>query len=102
MSNQACFLSLRGSAALSQFRLDKLNTTLKTSAPSIQHVYAEFMHFAFSQESLNANKQKTLAQILTYGPSSQTESPVGESFLVIPRIGTISPWASRAIDIANN
>jgi phosphoribosylformylglycinamidine synthase len=102
MSNQAHFLSLRGSAALSQFRLDKLNATLKTSAPSIQHIYAEFMHFAFSQESLNANKQKTLAQILTYGPSNQTESPDGELFLVIPRIGTISPWASRATDIANN
>ncbi|MFT7227823.1 MAG: phosphoribosylformylglycinamidine synthase [Methylophilaceae bacterium] len=102
MSNQANFLSLRGSAALSQFRLDKLYATLKIAAPSIQHVYAEFIHFSFSEEPLNANKQKTLTQILTYGPSSQTESPDGELFLVIPRIGTISPWASRATDIANN
>jgi len=102
MSNQANFLSLRGSAALSQFRLDKLYATLKTAAPSIQHVYAEYIHFSFSEEALNANKQKTLTQILTYGPSSQTESPDGELFLVIPRIGTISPWASRATDIANN
>lgn len=102
MSNQAHFLSLRGSAALSQFRLDKLYVTLKISAPSIQHIYSEFMHFAFSQETLKAHKQKTLEQILTYGPSSQTESPDGELFLVIPRIGTISPWASRANNIAKN
>ncbi|MFW5431745.1 MAG: phosphoribosylformylglycinamidine synthase [Methylophilaceae bacterium] len=102
MSNQAHFLSLRGSPALSQFRLDKLYATLKSAAPSIQHVYAEFVHLSFSQAALKANEQKTLAQILTYGPSSQTESPDGELFLVIPRIGTISPWASRATDIANN
>ncbi|HEY0562490.1 MAG TPA: phosphoribosylformylglycinamidine synthase, partial [Methylophilus sp.] len=96
------FLSLRGSTALSQFRLDKLYATLKSVAPSIQHVYAEFVHFAFSQAALNANEQATLAQILTYGPSTQTESPNGDLFLVVPRIGTISPWASRATDIANN
>lgn len=102
MSNQAQFLSLRGSAALSQFRLDKLYASLKTSAPSVKHVYAEFMHFSFTQEALTTHKQKTLEQILTYGPKNETESPDGELFLVIPRIGTISPWASRATDIANN
>jgi phosphoribosylformylglycinamidine synthase len=102
MSNQAHFLSLRGSPALSQFRLDKLYASLKASAPSIQHIYAELMHFSFSHEALKEKEQSTLTQILTYGPSGQTESPSGELFLVIPRIGTISPWASRATDIANN
>jgi phosphoribosylformylglycinamidine synthase len=102
MSNQTHFSSLRGSPALSQFRLDKLHTLLKAVAPNIQHIYTEFMHFSFSQESLEATKQGILEQILTYGPKGQTESPSGELFLVIPRIGTISPWASRATDIANN
>ncbi|HSR02835.1 MAG TPA: phosphoribosylformylglycinamidine synthase, partial [Methylophilaceae bacterium] len=102
MSNQAYFLSLRGSPALSQFRLDKLYDSLKTSAPSIQHIYAEFVHFSFAQAELNHTEQDTLTQILTYGPSGQTESPTGTLFLVIPRIGTISPWASRATDIAKN
>lgn len=95
-------LSLRGSSALSQFRLDKLYASLKQTAPNIQHIYAEFMHFAFSETTLSTNDQDTLKQILTYGPKSNTESPNGELFLVIPRIGTISPWASRATDIANN
>lgn len=102
MSNQAHFLSLRGSPALSQFRLDKLYTTLKTSVPTIQHIYAEFVHFSFSQEGLSEKEQNTLAKILTYGPRAQAESPSGELFLVTPRIGTISPWASRATDIAKN
>jgi phosphoribosylformylglycinamidine synthase len=91
MSNQAHFLSLRGSPALSQFRLDKLYATLKVKAPNIQHIYAEFMHFSFSEKALEANDQSILEQILTYGPNSQAESPEGELFLVIPRIGTISP-----------
>ena len=102
MSNQAHFLSLRGSPALSQFRLDKLYASLITSAPNIQHIYAEFVHFSFSQDALTENEHNTLVQILTYGPSTQAETPNGELFLVIPRIGTISPWASRATDIANN
>ncbi|MFQ6332872.1 phosphoribosylformylglycinamidine synthase [Methylophilus sp. 3sh_L] len=102
MSSQAQFLSLRGSAALSQFRLDKLYRALNSSAPNIAHIYTEFVHFAFSASALSASEQETLRQILTYGPHTDIESPAGELLLVIPRIGTISPWASRATDIAHN
>jgi phosphoribosylformylglycinamidine synthase len=96
------FLTLPGSAALSQFRLDKLYATLKTSTPSVNHIYAQFVHFAFSEKPLSETQQNTLKQILTYGPQASLEAASGELFLVIPRIGTISPWASRATDIANN
>lgn len=100
------FLSLRGSPALSPFRLDKLYATLKQSpkqsTPSITHIYAEFVHFVFSEDTLSDAQQQSLKQILTYGPQAQLEEPVGELFLVVPRIGTISPWASRATDIAHN
>lgn len=102
MSNQTHFLSLRGSPALSPFRLDKLYDALKVNAPSIQHIYAELVHFAFSEHALNTGEKDTLTQILSYGPSGNIESPTGELFLTVPRIGTISPWASRATDIANN
>ena len=98
----AHFLSLRGSPALSPFRLSKILNLLKNSAPNIHHVYAEFCHFVFSENALNEPQQNTLQKILTYGPKGQTETPAGELFLVIPRIGTISPWASRATDIANH
>jgi phosphoribosylformylglycinamidine synthase len=96
------FLSLRGSPALSQFRLEKLYVSLKKNAPSISHIYAEFVHFAFSTAALSDAQHNILKQILTYGPKANIEKPTGESFLVIPRIGTISPWASRATDIAKN
>jgi len=96
------FLSLRGSPALSAFRLDKLYVNLKKSVPNIAHIYAEFVHFAFSEKVLTDVQQSTLKQILTYGPQANTEAASGALFLVIPRIGTISPWASRATDIAKN
>ncbi len=104
----AHFLNLRGSPALSSFRLDKLYAALKVSSPNIQHIYAEFVHFAFSENALTDTQKNTLKQILTYGavskdaPRANIEAPNGELFLVIPRIGTISPWASRATDIAKN
>jgi phosphoribosylformylglycinamidine synthase len=106
------FLSLRGSSALSTFRLDKLYATLKLSAPNISQIVTEFVHFAFSEAALNTAQQSTLQQILTYGavntdalqPNIHAASGAiqQELFLVIPRIGTISPWASRATDIAKN
>ncbi len=102
MSNNVHFLSLRGSSALSKFRLDKLYDTLQISAPNIGHIYTEFVHFAFSEVTLSHVHQSILNQILIYGPKANVEAPSGALFLVIPRIGTISPWASRATDIANN
>jgi len=95
-------LRLRGSAALSPFRLDKFLAALKTVAPRISHLYAEFWHFAWSEGELNALQQETLQKILTYGPKMAEETPSGELFLVIPRPGTISPWSSRATDIARH
>ena len=99
-------ISLRGSSALSPFRLEKILATLKTSAPQISHLLGDFWHFAWSDADLSASQQETLQKILTYGPkmtdNAADEAPVGELFLVIPRPGTISPWASRATDIAKH
>ena len=108
----AHFLSLRGSTALSAFRLDKLMASLKKLAPAVQKIESEFVHFVFSSAALNAAEQTTLSQILSYGEHTNDalrgsmHAASGDAnkklFLVIPRIGTISPWASRATDIANN
>ncbi len=106
------FLRLRGSTALSQFRLEKLHQSLKQFVPNFSQINAEFVHFVFSEKPLNSAQQNTLKQILTYGAytsdalQANNHEALGdiqqELFLVIPRIGTISPWASRATDIANN
>ena len=61
-------LRLRGSAALSPFRLDKILVALKAAAPRISHLYAEFWHFAWSEGDLTPAQQGILQKILTYGP----------------------------------
>ncbi len=96
------FLSLRGGPALSQFRLDKLYQDIENNTHNIAHIDADFMHFIFSESILSATQLNTLEQVLTYGPKTQAENPTGELLLVIPRLGTVSPWASRATDIAKN
>src|SRR6185369_695167 len=93
-------LRIRGSAALSPFRLDKILTAMKAAAPRITHIYAEFWHFAQTSRELAAQESEILTRILTYGPQLTEEQPQGELFLVTPRPGTISPWSSRATDIA--
>ncbi len=95
-------ISLRGSSALSPFRLEKILAALKTTAPQISHLHADFWHFAWNDGDLSNGQLETLSKILTYGPKMAEELPVGELFLVIPRPGTISPWASRATDIAKH
>lgn len=95
-------ISLRGSAALSPFRIEKIQKKLDQICPNIGHVYAEFWHFAWVESALSAEQENTLNQILTYGPSMQAEDAQGELILVLPRVGTISPWASRATDIVKH
>ena len=95
-------ISLRGSAALSPFRIEKIQSQLNQICPAISHIYAEFWHFSWVEGALSAAHQSTLKQILTYGPSMQAEEPSGELVLVLPRVGTISPWASRATDIVQH
>ncbi|HQS37815.1 MAG: phosphoribosylformylglycinamidine synthase [Methylophilales bacterium 39-45-7] len=95
-------ISLRGSAALSPFRIEKIQSKLDQICPNIGHLYAEFWHFAWVDGTLSAEQKNTLNQILTYGPSMQAEDAQGELIVVLPRVGTISPWASRATDIVKH
>ena len=95
-------LKLRGAPALSIFRRQKLLASLQAQLPSISAVYAEYIHFAEHQDVLSDSDQDVLEAILRYGPKAAVESPAGELFLVVPRQGTISPWSSKATDIAHN
>jgi phosphoribosylformylglycinamidine synthase len=97
-------LILPGSNALSAFRSQRLLTQLQAAAPAVVAVQARFMHFVDSSSPLGESEQARLAAMLTYGDAALAD-PQGaalESFIVIPRFGTISPWASKATDIAHN
>ncbi|MEP1213398.1 MAG: phosphoribosylformylglycinamidine synthase [Marinobacter sp.] len=95
-------LELRGAPALSPFRSRKLHTRIQDIVPEVDHVYAEFMHFTDLEAPLSESDQAVLDRLLTYGPSVPVEEPDGVLFLVVPRPGTLSPWSSKATDIARN
>ncbi|WP_111643083.1 phosphoribosylformylglycinamidine synthase [Marinimicrobium alkaliphilum] len=95
-------LILRGAPALSAFRTQKLLASLQQVAPGIRGVSAEFTHFADVAAPLSEDEQQVLAGLLTYGPHLEQTQADGALFLVVPRPGTISPWASKATDIARN
>jgi phosphoribosylformylglycinamidine synthase len=92
---------IRGARALSDFRLAKLVQELKKAQPSVRGVAAEFWHFVEADAVPDAGERALLERLLRYG-TPPAGDPEGESFLVVPRLGTISPWASKATDIARN
>jgi len=97
-------LILPGSNALSAFRSNRLLAQLQAVAPTIAAVQARYYHFIDASSPLTTEDTERLTAMLTYGepvPETQYEG-VTEEFFVIPRLGTISPWASKATDIAHN
>ncbi len=95
-------LILRGSPALSPFRLEKLLSRVQQTVPSVDHLSAEFVHFVDLEEKLDEAQRGILDRILTYGPPISGEEPEGQSLVITPRAGTISAWSSKASDIARN
>ncbi len=95
-------LILRGAPALSEFRVNKILARCQQSQLPVTNVYAEYAHFADLTSPLSSAEQTKLEKLLTYGPTIAEHTPAGKLVLVTPRPGTISPWASKATDIAHN
>jgi phosphoribosylformylglycinamidine synthase len=93
------FATFSGPSALSTFRLQKLLADLQGVEPSIAEVSAVYVHFAELKRALSESEKHTLERILAYGPGHDSPSVAGDVFLVVPRLGTISPWSSKATDI---
>jgi phosphoribosylformylglycinamidine synthase len=95
-------LQLAGPPALSAFRITKLLERLSALEPQVRGLEAHFAHFVDLGQPLGAGERAVLAELLTYGPRRPppADAAGGESILVVPRIGTISPWSSKATDIA--
>jgi phosphoribosylformylglycinamidine synthase len=104
-------LAIRGSAALSPFRIAKLLARLRVQCPAVIGLDAAFVHFVDLERDLAGDERERLEALLTYGPreagaaeagAAEASAAGGEgvSLWVVPRPGTISPWASKATDIA--
>lgn len=98
-------LVLPGAPALSAFRRQKLLQRLQTIAPNIELHSAVYVHFADVTQAFTQDDHAVLEKLLEYGPHdfpAATDAGDEIAFLVVPRPGTISPWSSKATDIAHN
>ncbi|MFZ6772408.1 phosphoribosylformylglycinamidine synthase [Undibacterium sp. SXout7W] len=94
-------LILPGSNALSAFRTSGLLSRLQAIDASIIGITGRYLHFVDTSSTLSEDEVQRLNSLLTYGDVFNG-SEEGDVFVVIPRFGTISPWASKATDIAHN
>ncbi|MBM3823027.1 MAG: phosphoribosylformylglycinamidine synthase [Verrucomicrobia bacterium] len=94
-------ICLDGGNALSSFRTAALLPRLQSIQAAIRSVHARFIHAVSAPQDFPSSSRRKLAELLTYG--DPYVGPVqGVKLLIAPRLGTVSPWASKATDIAHN
>ncbi len=101
MTTTGCMFALEASSALSGFRSERLLAALRAADSRVSAVSGRYVHFVHSSRPLSEKELSKLRQLLSYGfeaPDVRADA----TFLVIPRLGTISPWASKATDIIHN
>lgn len=95
-------LSLCGEAALSPFRIEKLlQQAARLQLDCNIQINSEYRYFVASATELDSGQQQKLLQLLR-ATHQNSNTLTGTQLLVTPRLGTISPWASKATDIAHN
>ena len=105
------FRFLPGADALSTFRQQRLLASLAAQGVELESIEAQYLHFIWSESDLDTANQEILSSLLTYGQPFASKLKLGSSWfgkgsklredaVVIPRFGTVSPWASKATDIA--
>ncbi|HET6665639.1 MAG TPA: hypothetical protein VFG98_00005, partial [Intrasporangium sp.] len=96
-SHDLVLTTVPGGSALSPFRATALLARLRAVVPSVTGLSARHVHQVASHGPLDGPTLETVTRLLTYGPPAEPE-PVGEhltSVVVSPRLGTLSPWASK-------
>lgn len=95
-------LELIGSMALSGFRKQRLLKKATQVVPRVSDINAEYIHFVDVDDELAASDLEKLKRVLTYGPKKDAIKHSGVRLLVVPRASTLSPWSSKATDIAQH
>ena len=93
-------LEMPGQPALSDFRLAKLTRALQRKNDRVKTVQARFSYFVELAEPLSQLQHQRLKALLLSGDKPGNLSATATKVTVIPRPGTISPWSSKATDIA--
>ncbi|MBI2747473.1 MAG: phosphoribosylformylglycinamidine synthase [Burkholderiales bacterium] len=93
--------SFEGGSALSPFRVQQLLPRLQAIHDKISGIAARYVHLVASDAEPTAGLKQQLAALLSYGDPYAGPAD-GPLVVVAPRLGTVSPWASKATDIAHN
>ena len=88
----------QGIRALGAFKIKALQSKITQAQAGLNLIGAEFIHFADLNDSLDENKTKQLNQLLSYSEPLAINNAIS-SIVIVPRLGTISPWSSKATDI---
>jgi phosphoribosylformylglycinamidine synthase len=94
-------IELPGQSALSEFRLKKLWSVLRRSDPDVATVHARYVYFTGTVRALRPDEEKRLDALLLSGEPVLELPQSARRLIAIPRPGTISPWSSKATDIAH-
>ncbi|MBT9610497.1 MAG: phosphoribosylformylglycinamidine synthase, partial [Aquabacterium sp.] len=94
-------MHFEGGNALAPHQVQALLPRLQAINPRISGLHARFVHWVAMDQALPPGELDKLAALLTYGDAHEA-APEGELIVVAPRLGTVSPWASKATDIAHN
>lgn len=86
---------LRGSPALSAFRITKLLARFQAAHLPVSNIYAEYVHFAELNAPLSDDEHARLARLLQYGPVLQSHTPAGKLLLVTPALAPSPPGLQK-------
>jgi phosphoribosylformylglycinamidine synthase len=93
-------ITLKGRSALSDFRREKLLKVFRLQGLPVTDIQAFYIHMAEVDESWSEDHTARLAELIGYATDGYEAGDSDGLFLVVPRLGTISPWSSKATDIA--
>jgi phosphoribosylformylglycinamidine synthase len=102
MNSSVTLSTLPGPVALSSFRVEKLVAALKGAGVSARQLATRYIHIVASHAPLSPHDREVLTKLLHYGDMSAGGETEDTPLFVVPRLGTISSWSSKATDIAHN
>ncbi|MED7818959.1 MULTISPECIES: phosphoribosylformylglycinamidine synthase [unclassified Francisella] len=92
----------KGLSALSPFRREKVLLDAKKISSKVESISAEYIHVVESSQDLSDKQVEIINSLLNYNKEYGSVEPKGHTFITAPRVGTISPWSSKATDIIKN
>jgi len=102
MSSRKHLHHFEGGNALSDFRARALLERLRAVVGKVGSIRARYLHVVWSDAPLERADLDRAAALLRYGDPFVDDGRADASLIVAPRLGTVSPWASKATDIARN